>query len=66
MFHPWTSLAYYEPNNELKIRSPTYGYNKSNPKNSQVEFKSSRVEVLKILNFVVWDFLKDTNNVLNL
>ena len=66
MFHPWTLLAYYEPNKELKIKSPTYGSSKSNPKNSQAESKSSRVEVLKILNFVVWDFLKDTNNVLNL
>ena len=36
------------------------------PRIAQVESKSSRVEVLKILNFVVWDFLKDTNNVLNL
>ena len=41
MFHPWTSLAYYELNKELKTRSPTYGYNKSNPNNSQAEFKSS-------------------------
>ena len=66
MFHPLTLLAYYEPNKELKIRFSTYGYSKSNPKNSQTESKSSKVEVLKILNFVVWDFLKDTNNVLNL
>ena len=36
------------------------------PRIAKTESKSSRVEVLKILNFVVWDFLKDTNNVLNL
>ena len=58
MFHPWTSLAYYESNKELKIRSPTYGYSKSNPNNSQAESKSSRVEVLKILKLFGLRLLK--------